>query len=64
MFVFYDWPFPRVYFANNAANIIFFLILGSVFSVFHGDFIVGYGARNETEVRVRHFTETRCSANY
>ena len=40
MFVFYDWPFPRVYFANNAANIIFFLILGSVFSdsvVFYGD---------------------------
>ena len=23
MFVFYDWPFPRVYFAKNVANIIF-----------------------------------------
>jgi len=30
MFVFYEWPFP---FANNVANIVFFLlILGSVFS--------------------------------
>jgi len=40
MFVFYDWPFPRVYFANKAANIIFVLILGSVFRdsvVFYGD---------------------------
>ena len=32
MFVFYDWPFPHVYFAKNVANIIFDLILGSVFS--------------------------------
>ena len=23
MFVFYEWPFPRVYFAKNVANIIF-----------------------------------------
>ena len=30
MFVFYDWPFPHVYFAKNVANIIFPLILGSV----------------------------------
>ena len=25
MFVFYDWPFPRTYFAKNVANIIFLL---------------------------------------
>ena len=24
MFVFYDWPFPLVYFANNEDNIIIF----------------------------------------
>ena len=23
MFVYYDWPFPHVYFAKNVANIIF-----------------------------------------
>jgi len=26
MFVFYDWPFPHLYFAENVANIIFPLI--------------------------------------
>jgi len=40
MFVFYNWPFPHVYFAKNVAY--FPLILGSVFSdyvVFYGDII-------------------------
>jgi len=32
MFVFYDWPFPRVYFGKNKVNTISVLILGSVFS--------------------------------
>ena len=39
MFVFYNWPFPHMYFAKNVANIIG-KILGSVFSncvVFYGD---------------------------
>ena len=39
MFLFYDWPFPHVYFAKNVAY--FPLILGSVFSdslVFYGDY--------------------------
>jgi len=39
MFVFYDWPFPHMYFAKNVANIVG-KILGSVFSncvVFYGD---------------------------
>jgi len=30
MFVFYDWPFPHMYFAESVASIIFPLILGSV----------------------------------
>jgi len=30
MFVFYDWPFPHMYFAKNVA--FSSLILGSVFS--------------------------------
>ena len=37
MFVFYDWPFPRVHFAKKPISL---LILGSVFSdhvVFYGD---------------------------
>jgi len=40
MFVFYNWPFPHVYFAKNVAY--FRLILGSVFSdcvVFYVDII-------------------------
>jgi len=39
MLVFYDWPFPHVYFAKNVAYLPF-LILGSVFSdgvVFYKD---------------------------
>ena len=42
MFVFYDWPFPHMYFVENIANNISLLILGSVFSdcvVFFGDII-------------------------
>ena len=42
MFVFYDWLFPQ-YFAKNVANVIFLLILGSVFSdcvVFSGDLMM------------------------
>jgi len=39
MFVFYDWPFPDVYFAKHVANIFSLLILGSVFS----DYVVSYG---------------------
>jgi len=43
MSIFYNWPFPQVYFAKNVASIIFLLILGLVFSdcvIFYGDIIV------------------------
>jgi len=39
MFVFYDWPFPHVYFAKSVANIISLLNLASVFR----DYVVFYG---------------------
>jgi len=44
MFVFYNWPFPHVQFAKNAAYIIglSLLILGSFFSdcmAFYGDLL-------------------------
>ena len=47
MFVFYNWPFPQVYFAKKVGILFSLSILGSVFSdciIFYGDTLSGHNA--------------------